>query len=194
MVDEFCTTLGRFILVYAQTESVLKSLLASSANLSLQSSRALFSGTRARSAMDYVRRLYEAHGWNLVPKLKASFEQLATITDMRDKLLHQGFIHIGNGEFVTTNIATAHTEKTLKTYPVSVETLLEMTEDLQTIQTYMVFYTAEIHTPEWQESMVAAVQEPAPPWRYKSSSPEIGMGKTFQALQGKRRQHPPSQG
>jgi hypothetical protein len=180
---EFLAAFGDFMLAYSQVEAVLKEVLRKSAGVTRPVGKALFSDMRLRPAIDRIRRINEANGTQIHPKLSEAFEQLAAINDMRDKLIHQGFSCVDDGSFITSNRRLAHVETKVKTLPISIETLADMTDDLTGIHLSFIRWgdasSDRQRQPHiWTELMRALDERQLRPWRYKSPSPASTPGKS----------------
>lgn len=169
MVDEFCIAIGRFVMEFARAEQLAKDLLVSYAKLSAPAGRAVLDGLRLKPVVSKIRRIHEAEGLTLHPRLGEAFAQLATILEMRDRILHQGFDFDLDGSRVTTsNWSTAHLDKNVQIQELSVDLLENMTADLRRAQLYMIFWGPNDELPA---DMEALAQEPQPPWLYKPLQP-----------------------
>lgn len=184
MVDEFCTALGHFVFNYAHAEIHFKMMLAHHSGVTSEVGRAIFSGTRLRTGIDHVRRIHEANGTTIHPRIVLAMEQLATINDARDKLLHQGFNQTPvPGRFVTSNYMTAHIDDKIKALFVSTETLHEMSADLRRIQLYMSFWGFDDRSGElstFDQAMQELAKEPHQPWLYTPHAPASRKGTSGQ--------------
>lgn len=100
---------------------------------------AIFSGSRAEAASQYIKRIVEAQRW---PELKRReiedvFKQLSELTQTRNDILHYGASKIGADEWVVTNKLAAHVEKKIRRTTLSVEILNQMSEDLYKIMLHV---------------------------------------------------------
>lgn len=190
---------GDFILAYSWVEDSLKEVLRKSAGVTVPVGKALFSDMRLRPAIDRIRRIHEANGTKVHPKLAQAFDQLAAINDMRDKLIHQGFEGLDDSTFITTNKRVAHAPARVKTFPVSAQTLRDMTDDLTGIVLY--FYRwgnasrdLEQRLPGiWKHLMDQLDERVRRSWRYKSPSPASQPDKSPKTPRKSKAQPRPSQ-
>lgn len=86
----FEQALGRFMIAWSDTEVELYRVLVRYSGVTDPVARAIFSGTRAKAMMDFIRSI--AHN-TAMPQdrredLEYSFQQLAAINSMRDHLAH----------------------------------------------------------------------------------------------------------
>ena len=202
MDEKFYAALGRFVIAFSSAEHGVNSTLAIFSKTYGPVGRAIFSGTRAKGAIDFVRRIHEAQGIEMHPGLAAIFAQMNAINTMRDKLLHQGVKDDDLGGFITSNINYAHTEKALQAFPVSIEILERMTVDLRIIDGFLSFHYVPEDlkgrplTPSLQDimqAMVAGRDGPLPSWRYKSPQPALAGRKTPKTTPRRGRPPPTSQ-
>lgn len=170
MVDEFCAALGRFVMEFARAEQMAKDLLVGYAKLSAPTGRAVLDGLRLNPVLSKIRRLHEAEGLSLHPRLEEAFAQLMTILAMRDKILHQGFEFEGD-KITTSNWSTAHLDKNVQVQDLTVDLMERMTTDLRRTQLYMIYWGENDVTPEWKTTMAELAQEPQPPWLYTPQQP-----------------------
>lgn len=193
MVDEFCAALGRFVMEFARAEQMTKDVLAAYAKLSAPAARAVLDGMRLKPTLDKIRRLHEAEGISIHPRMQEAFAQLAAILSMRDKILHQGF-EIAEETVTTTNWASAHVDRNIKVHELSVEMIESMTADLGRIQVYMIYWgPADDITPEFKAMVKDIAHEPQPPWLYKPPQPTCGPGMLLGIPPEQQPQQPPSQ-
>src|SRR5688500_3306553 len=86
----FELALGRFIIAFADAEAELHRVLIHYSQVSDAVARALFSGTRAKGMIDFIRSI--AHNSEMPAErredLEHVFGQLAAINTMRDHLVH----------------------------------------------------------------------------------------------------------
>jgi hypothetical protein len=135
--DEFLKQLGRLTLAWADVETVLFKLLKHYSGVSWPVAQALFSGTRARAAMNFVRAI--AENTDLEPERRADlddiFKQVQAINTLRDFVVH----HVNGSEqefedsdptkrYVSDAVRTSRRSK-VKTYLVGSSTIASMTED-----------------------------------------------------------------
>jgi hypothetical protein len=83
--------LGKFVHRYALLEAMMHTVLLFEAEVNDPIGQALFSGTRVRDSINFIRRLMAAKGKELSPWLERAFPKVNEITSVRDKILHYGF-------------------------------------------------------------------------------------------------------
>ena len=184
-MEEFCLALGYFVSDYADAEYFLKLVAKTEIGMSEPTAKVLFSGQRVKPIIDTIRKINEANNTELSPGLDSAFVQFLTITDMRDKLLHQGFKKITAHEFVTSNSHLSFAESRTKTYPITVEVIEKMRIDVKMICCVLVFHSL---TKKGQKSKSVTSQEfgyhgGIPSWQYKSPSPKTTSRKSQQVHQ-----------
>ena len=134
---EFLQQLGRLTLAWSDVELVLFKLLRHYSGVSWPVAQALFSGTRARTAMDSVRAIAENTDMEHARRtdLEEIFSQILAVNTLRDFVVH----HVDGSEqefedtdptkrYVSDAIRTRRKSK-VKTYLVGSATVAAMTED-----------------------------------------------------------------
>lgn len=175
--EKFERALGAFVLAWADTESELYAVLLHYAGVSDAIGRAIFSGSRARTMMDFVNNI--AHNTKVDPErtanLKAVFEHLAAINFMRDKVIH----HASGNSYgfndpdtrALTNIDRVSRKDAHFVYELGSKHIEQMTDDL-----HLIGHHLQMHRPKGHANFQAWTEEPADAsaWRYKllSSKPK----------------------
>lgn len=131
------TALGSFLQAYAEVEAATFSTLAHYAGITDKMARALFSGTRAKAALDYIRRIVEAHEMReeILTELTLINDHLGPITDARNDLLHYG--STGGGADRQIANQRAHIPKKQNERMLSEEIFGQMTKDLNKIERHI---------------------------------------------------------
>ena len=133
----FLTELGELTLAWSDVETVLFKLLKHYSGVSWPVANALFSGTRARSAVNFVRAIAENTEMegDRVADLEEIFTQILAINSLRDFVVH----NIDGSEqvfedwdpskrYITDALRSSRTSKA-KTFLVGSATLAAMRED-----------------------------------------------------------------
>lgn len=133
----FASGIGELTLAWSDVETVLYKLLQHYAGVSTQVGRAIFSGTRARSAIVFMRAIADNTG--MEPARRADlddiFAQVAAINEMRDFIVHhvsgseQEFEDENPRERMVTDWLRASREKKAKRLYVGSATLAAMRDD-----------------------------------------------------------------
>ena len=170
--------LGEFIEEFAGVEAVILHLLIHYAGIPHDKGRAIFSGTRARTAIDFINRLNEVDdpGKETKELLSEIFLHLRAINDARDDLTHYSSFLTSDKGRVVSNITRAHVLRTLKERQVDIKTINAMSADLRKIGTHLSLIPAlpRASRAEREKEVPAA----AVPWQYKlPSQPAAGKGK-----------------
>lgn len=165
--QEYFTALGQFIQSFAFAESAVQVALWKIGDIEDKVAKAIFSGTRTRTAVDFIRRVSESKNLVIPPEINAAFVQLNTINTTRDRIVHFGATEKDDGTRVVSNWLKAHTEKSLKEFPISPNDLYEMAHDIAVIVARLVSHylgrDPDVSDTEWEESMEVANT----PFRYK---------------------------
>ena len=92
----FASAIGELTLAWADVETVLYKLLQHYAGVSADVGRALFSGTRARQAITFIRAIADntAMAASQRADLEEIFSQIASINETRDFVVH----HVSGSE------------------------------------------------------------------------------------------------
>jgi hypothetical protein len=159
--------LGRFVNEFAGVESALLFALKTYAKVSWPVARAIFSGTRVDTAMDFIKRICEAFdpGQERREELDNVFKQLRTINEIRNSLLHYGSATLSDRGRITSNVRIAHVPTRIREHPVPLDIINAMTTDLQKISYHL---TLQCLRPDASFAERAAeIPEIAGAWRYK---------------------------
>lgn len=135
--EAFLKQLGELTLAWSDVETVLFKLLKHYSGVSWPVAQALFSGTRARGAINFIRAIAENTEMepNRVKDLEETFVQILAINSLRDFVIHN--VDGSEQEFedwdpskryVSDALRTSRRSKT-KTYLVGSSTLSAMRED-----------------------------------------------------------------
>ena len=168
--DRFEKALGTLMLAWADAEQELYRVLVHYAGVSDAVGRAIFSGTRARTMMDYVNNI--AHNVELAEdrkeNLAALFSHLTTINSMRDKVVHHSSGNsIGYNDPETralSNYRRVNRYDTHFVYGIGSKHLVQMTQDL-----YLIGHHLQMHWSSPADKFHAWTEEPADgsAWLYK---------------------------
>jgi len=133
----FLVELGQLTLAWADVETVLFKLLKHYAGVSWPVAQALFSGTRARNAINFIRAIADNTEMDPDRKhdLEATFSQILAINSLRDFVVHN--INGSEQVFEDTDPSTRYVTDALrssrksksKTYLVGSATIAAMRED-----------------------------------------------------------------
>ncbi len=180
-IQRYWQALGQFIDQFAAIEAAMQTALWHYANVPAPVAKAVFSGVRINTTMDFIRRLFEVS--NIDESIKADavyvFSQLSAINKARNDIVHFGakFAGVEGSQAIVTNEALALTEERQKTIPISPEILVDMTADLRKIEVHL--FDKHIKT-ERSESVrhpgVAVLLNAS--WRYKPAPQEKRPKKT----------------
>lgn len=132
--DEYFKQLGIFVSVFAQMESYLFVNLILMAGVSLEVGRATFSGTRAKEAISYIRRIYAVKQLSIEIRniMEPCFEQITSINEIRNYLMHYGTNFI-QGQLKTTNAVRAYLPDKEIAYDISPGLLHDMSSDIMQV-------------------------------------------------------------
>ena len=118
--------LGAFIDRFAITEAAIQVTLWNLCKIELPVAQSIFSGTRTRTALEFIRRISEAKDLKLAPELEEAFSHLNAINTTRDKIVHFGSVAGSDGARIISNKFIAHTDRALHEFTVSPELLNQM--------------------------------------------------------------------
>jgi hypothetical protein len=177
----FELALGRFIIAFADAEAELHKVLVQYSQVSDPVARALFSGTRAKGMIDFIRSI--AHN-SAMPTdrrddLEYVFGQLAAINTMRDHLVHHTSDSYSFDDPKKRIVANTRASRygNAKGYEIGADTINAMTWDLYAISNHLNMHCGRREGPfrPWREN--PEDQTPTP-WAYKSPNPIPSWEKT----------------
>ena len=172
--EQFEKALGRFIIAWTDVETELYQVLLSYSKVSHAVGRALFSGTRARSMMDFIRSIAHntAMDHDRKENLEYVFVQLTTINTMRDHLVHYTSSSYSYKEPQKRVVANTRASRygNGKGYEIDAKTIEAMTWDLYGIANHLNMHwgprTGSFQA--WRENPEDS--EPTP-WSYNPPQP-----------------------
>ena len=184
----FERALGRFMIAWADTEAELYRVLVQYAQVNDPVARALFSGTRAKAMMDFIRSI--AHNTAMARDRKEDleyvFSQLSAINTMRDHLAHHASDSYSFDNPKKRIVANTRASRygNAKGYEVGVETIEAMTWDLYGISNHLNMHWGPRQEPfiPWRENSedlrptiwTYKVLQPIPSWEPSPATPERG--------------------
>lgn len=193
-LDAYHLALGRFVDRFAHVEGAVYWTLCTASQVPGLNAKAVFSGVRIETACSQVRRIYEINDKPLPKMLERAFSQLKTILEVRNSILHYGYMAYPELNWITSNQRTALPNKA-KELPISPKILDQMSEDLVTISFCLGFQNA-LSNPLDKETMQRLETCAQAPWQYTPASPAPAhkKAKDHHMDQGKYdNPHPPSQ-
>jgi hypothetical protein len=137
--EEFLRQLGQLTLAWSDVESILFKLLKHYSGVTWPVARALFSGTRARSAMNFIQAIAENTKFEAARSddLAEIFSHISSINSLRDFVVHHvdgSMIEFEDEDptrrYVTDELRVSRESKT-KTYLVGSSTLAAMRDDCE---------------------------------------------------------------
>jgi hypothetical protein len=169
-LDNYHLELGRFVGVFAQVEMAMHLVLRWQTKVSIDVSRAVFSGVKADQASSFLRRLADI-GQIKQPEwkeLEPVLAQLNHINKTRNLILHYGADGVAEGEGISSDEGMALTLDRVRRHPVSPEIIAAMTADARKIFFCLVAYHAGRPAPisTYANGLRRA------PWRYKPPQPK----------------------
>ncbi|PZP32003.1 MAG: hypothetical protein DI603_11110 [Roseateles depolymerans] len=173
--DAFLRELGRLTLAWADIESILFKILKNYADVSWPVAKALFSGTRARAAIQFIRAIAENTDMSRkrVDDFDEIFRKIGEINTFRDFVVH----HVDGSAFefedsdptkryVSDHLRASRLART-KTYLLGSSTLIEMRDDCEEC-----CWRLHPHlTPISQEFHPGSGRGDRQPWRFKPPQP-----------------------
>jgi hypothetical protein len=170
-MDKYYLALGKFVNEFAHAEADMFVLLIMTANVPIATGQALFSGTRVRDSISFIKRIYETRGSEPTARMADVFSQLTSIATARDHILHMGVYETReDGLMISSNQMRAHAKRAIRELDASPESLNAMTEDLRVISMWLFGQQIVEKKPGLPHAEDAVRKhrgrEPAP-WRYK---------------------------
>jgi hypothetical protein len=172
-VTDYYGSLGRFIQAFAHTEATMHGALREFSGVTNKVARALFSGTRAEAAKQYITRIADATDLDSEVKadLKYVFDQLGVINSTRNDIVHYG-TNFGGDQFIVSNEYLAHLPTRVRKIEVSSEILNQMTSDLNKITAHLIVRITGTSDPgtsgSLRKCLIPILQRP---WLYKPKPP-----------------------
>lgn len=173
------------MIAWADAESELYRVLNAYAEVSDAVARAIFSGTRARGMIEYIRGI--AHNTKMAADrrtdLEHVFPQMIAINTMRDNLAHHatdsyGFDPAKPTMRVFTNSDRVSRYGNERLDLVSIEMLEAMTQDLYAIHNHLNMHWGRSRTGSFRPWRENDQNDPPTPWLYKPPQPEIARRKS----------------
>ena len=180
-LDEYWYSLGRFVHAFAIAEDVVSNILWIESNTTARMSRALFSGTRMRAAIDLIKRIHEEQGRTLDPLLARAFPKLAEINTVRDKILHHGHHVHGSSVLVADDERTIVKKATA--FLVSAPDLEAIRTDTLTATACLSLYWQMKRYPNHVRKIENNRRVASRQWLYKSPQRANTKGMLLQAAQ-----------
>lgn len=183
--DTFALHYGHFMIAWADAEAELYKVLVHYCGITDAVARAIFSGTRAKGMIDYLKGII--HNAQIPQDrredLEHIFPQLGAIGTMRDHLAHHASDSYNFAEDEPEKRIISNAERVSrygkeKANAVSHETLYQMTHDLYAIKNHLnqhwgPWRIGKAFTP-WREN---DQNDPPTPWLYKSPQPVDSQGR-----------------
>jgi hypothetical protein len=171
-MDKYYLALGKFVEMFAKVEDAVFVALVRKTGVFSPRAEALFSGTRVRDAVSFIKRLHEADSTPLPPRLAEVFGQLSAINTIRDRILHWGTWPTESGTGLqVTNRLRAHADRARHEFETSPEHLDDMRNDLEIIYAALTLYSHRVARPEYpppgSSRGQALLQFSLAPWRHK---------------------------
>jgi hypothetical protein len=159
--------LGRFIDRFSRAEATIEYVLRHYAKTGPRVAVVIFSGVRMEAAVTFIRKLAPdaAISTEARAHLLDMLQQLNVINGARNNLLHFGAESIAEGSgFVTNELKRARGKATV--FPISPETLDQMTDDLKAIIIHLLLDHAgrPALSPNTRALLLASMPSA---WRYK---------------------------
>lgn len=131
----YFVALGRFVHLFSRAEIAIQMALHHYAGTPFPVGQAVFSGTRIVGASQFLGRLATA---GRIPEtewqaLEPLLKQLAIINGRRNLILHYGADADPEGRLTVTNAFSALREDAAETFPITPDTLDDMTHDVRRI-------------------------------------------------------------
>lgn len=171
---KFEQSLGRFIIAFADAEAELRKVLIEYSQVADPVARALFSGTKAKGMIDFIRSI--AHNTAMPADrrddLEHVFVQLAAINTMRDHLVHHASDSYSFGDPTKRIVANTRASRygNAKGYEIGADTIDAMTWDLYGISNHLNMHWGKREGPfrPWREN---SEDQAATAWAFKSLNP-----------------------
>ena len=161
--------LGQFVEAFAFTEYDVKRTFAHVCGISDDTSRAIFSGTRALEAIGLIRRVFESRGEKIGLEFNDALSHLATINGTRNDLIHHSAFWAGDHMLMTN--ALHQIRSRVKTAKLVIADLEDMTADLGKIRSRLVLFMLGPNSVEPENLILDHTVAASMSWRYKPPQP-----------------------
>lgn len=178
---EYYAALGKFIDYFSRAESVIQVVLWKVSDIEESVAKAIFSGTRTRTAVDFIKRVAETKDITIPQDIVEAFGHLNAINTARDNIVHWGTSESRDGSRIISNSFMAHTERAIKEFHISTSALNDMTSDLAIIIVRLISHYCGRQPEESDSAWNDGLQIARAPFRYKSPQPNNTCRKTLQA-------------
>lgn len=171
--EQFERSLGKFMIAWRDAEGELLRVLIAYSKVSTGVARALFSGTRAKGMIDFIRNI--AHNMEMpqdrMDDLEHVFTQMNVINSMRDHIVHHVTDSFSFDDPKSRIVANQRTTKigTAVGYEIGTTDLDAMTYDLYGIANHLNMHWGQRSGPfrAWSENGDGVLT----PWTYKQLQP-----------------------
>lgn len=159
--------LGEFVTHYAVLEDVISIHLNIITGITSELGKSIFSGTRIKSAIDFINRILGASDKaDMMSRLKPYFDHIGHLTAARDLILHYGgkFQH-STKTLLVSNARSANTSRSLKSYEITPQDLRNLFHDTQRAINGVIY---EVNRDTLDPSQLETFRiETLGPWRYR---------------------------
>lgn len=157
--------LGEFAYYFSKVEYAMMRTLIIFTRVREPIAKAVYSGTRIRTAISFIRRASEETGKTIPAEVDEAFSKIAMINTQRDRLFHYGFEIDENENAFVSDLDRNITSKAINE-PIGVEDLKNLSRDTVTCWARLVVFNhAMLRVPHpSQEAWENAAKRP---WRYK---------------------------
>ncbi len=137
--DNFHRSFGHFMSIFSDIEARTQETLRHFAGVTQPVAKAIFSGTKADSAIGLIKRIGEATGWP--PARLAEWKDITTqfghLNFLRNQLVHHGALWHDADIWIVTNQLVAHMPEKATRIPVSPTILADAIADLEKLDCHI---------------------------------------------------------
>lgn len=169
--DAYYIAFGRFIHWYARVEAATHGVFEWCTDLTRDEARAITGGMRLADIMSTTKRLaIFRKSADAQKEIEYLYSQLATVSQLRDLLIHRGADAIGDTAYIT-NIHTARTKADWEILDVKISEIKDAADDCARIWVRI----RELIDPDPNSAYAHgdAAEWLARPWRYKHRQPRF---------------------
>lgn len=178
--SKYFHTFGLFIDSFANLEATLAWFLRDIAGVDAETGRAIFSGTRVETAVSHIKRIFEARGQQMPPRLLGALSQISVINGMRNDLVHHPLITSETKGMHYSTKLVAHIPERIRETPISTRILRSAIADMNQIYATLLWYWAtKDATPDFRKHVQKVLgRQVRHAWRYIPPSQATNRPKT----------------
>jgi hypothetical protein len=172
----YWVALGRFVAMFSKVETAITLTLWHYAKTPQNIARVVFPGVRIDQGSTLIKALAKATDAEEAAQTELEYvlQQLGIINGVRNDTLHYGAMSVAEGRALVTNALKAKTPDAITAFPISPESLADMTADLRKVIVHL--HAHHMGRPHPRGAAAFAILQA--PWRYKHPVQKKSKSKT----------------